>query len=116
MALTDAQRLRSLLGEEIPAGGDASMTLFSDEKIQDMLTAAGGDLALAAISGWQVKAAHYADLVDVAEGNSSRKMSDLHKNALAMVKYYTGGGEDGGGVTPSVGPRNVVIGTISRPR
>lgn len=113
MAITDADRLRSMLGEEIPAGGDAASTMFSAEKIDEMITSAGGDLDLAAVSGWQIKAANYADLVDVAEGNSSRKMSDLHKNALAMVKYYRGDDTASGVGTTS---RNVVIGDIARRR
>lgn len=111
MAITDAARLRSMLGEEIPAGGDASATMFSDEKIDSLMSDAGGDLRQAAMSGWQIKAAQYAELVDVTEGNSSRKMSDLHKNALRMVDFYATGDP-----TPAdgVGGRNVVIGTISR--
>lgn len=112
MALTDAQRLRSLLGEEIPTGGSEADTLFTDEKINDLLTAAGGDADLAAASGWRVKAAHYADLVDVAEGNSSRAMSDLHKNALAMARAF--GGDAAVGVGTASG--HVVIGKIERRR
>lgn len=113
MALTDAQRLRSLLGEEIPSGGSETDTLFSDEQINDLLTAAGGDPDVAVVAGWRIKAAKLADMVDVAEGNSSRALSDLHKNALAMVKFYAGDGGDGG---VAISPRNVVIGTIARRR
>lgn len=113
MAITDNDRLRSMLGEEIPAGGVEGDTLFTNEKVTDLLSSAGGDLDAAAVTGWQIKAAHYADLVDVAEGNSSRKMSDLHKNALAMVKYYRGDDLIAAGVGTG---RNVVIGTIQRRR
>jgi hypothetical protein len=35
---------------------------------------------------WLEKAAVYASLVNVSESGSSRSMSDLHKNALAMSK------------------------------
>lgn len=35
---------------------------------------------------WYEKAAAYASLVSVSESGSSRQMSDLHKNALAMSK------------------------------
>lgn len=111
MALTDGDRLRSLLGEEIPAGGTEADTLFTDEKIEDVLLASGGDLDAAALSGWRIKAAKLSDLVNVTEGNSSRAMSDLHKNALAMVKYYEGGGADG---TPGGVRGRVNIGIISR--
>lgn len=114
MPITDADRLRSMLGEEIPAGGSETDTLFLDVKIADLLQVAGGNLGQAAVAGWQIKAAHYADLVDVTEGNSSRAMSDLHKNALAMVKYYTG---DDPTPADGVGGRgHVVIGDIARRR
>lgn len=38
---------------------------------------------------WRYTAAGYARLVDVTESGSSRKMSDLHKNALTMVAQFT---------------------------
>lgn len=37
---------------------------------------------------WLEKAATYSTLVDVAESGSSRKLSDLHKNALAMAAWW----------------------------
>jgi hypothetical protein len=37
---------------------------------------------------WLEKAAKYASLVNVSESGSSRSMSDLHKNALAMAKGF----------------------------
>lgn len=37
---------------------------------------------------WQAKAASVAHLVDVSEGGSSRKMSDIHKNYLAIAKTF----------------------------
>lgn len=43
--------------------------------------------ALAA-SIWREKAARYASLVSVAESGSSRQLSDMHKNALAMAKSF----------------------------
>ncbi len=38
---------------------------------------------------WREKAAAYADLVSVSESGSSRQLSDLHKNALAMADALT---------------------------
>lgn len=35
---------------------------------------------------WREKAAAYAALVNVSESGTSRSLSDLHKNALAMAK------------------------------
>lgn len=88
MALTDQDRLRGLLGEPIPEGGSASETLFSDLEIQDLLTQAGGNLDRAAYEGWRIIAAHFAQLVDTADGNASRAMSDLHDHAIKMIAMY----------------------------
>ena len=88
MALTDADRLRGLLGEPIPEGGTADETLFSDAEIEDLLTQAADNLDRAAYEGWRVKAAHYAGLVDTNDGNASRAMSDLYDHAAKMVSLY----------------------------
>lgn len=88
MPITDADRLRDLLGEAIPEGGDESDTLFTDEKIDDLLSTANGDVERAAYEGWRVKAAQLSDLVDLTEGNASRAMSDAHAHALDMVKHF----------------------------
>lgn len=48
------------------------------------------DLRAAAADVWTSKAADSAVLVDVSENGSSRKLSDVHKNALAMAKLYRG--------------------------
>lgn len=42
----------------------------------------------AAAQLWRETAAATTELVDVSESGSSRKMGDVHKNALAMAKYY----------------------------
>ena len=88
MALTDVDRLRDLLGEPIPDGGTESDTLFTDERLNDFLQIAGGDLERAAFEGWRAKAAQLAGLVDVTDGNASRKMGELLTNAETMVRYY----------------------------
>lgn len=113
MAFGDVDRLRLILGEPIPADGSEGDTMFTNVQLQDFLSQADADLSKAAVLGWQIKAADYANLVDVAEGNSSRAMSDLHKNALAMVKYYSGDSSTVGVLDSS---RNVVIGDIARRR
>lgn len=88
MAITDADRLRGLLGEEIPEGGDETDTLFTDERITDLLTMTGDNVERAAYEGWRIKAAKLSDLVDITEGNASRAMSDAHAHALDMIKHY----------------------------
>lgn len=88
MALTDVNRLRELLGEPIPEDGTESDTLFTDERLEDLLTVANDDLDRAAFEGWRIKAAHFANLVNVTDGNAVRQMSDLLDHADKMVKYY----------------------------
>lgn len=85
MAISDGDRLRGLIGEKIPDGGVAADTNFSDAEIDDLLAQAGSDIDRAAVEAWRIKAAMYANLVNVTEGNASRQMSDLHKHALLMV-------------------------------
>ncbi len=89
MPLTDADRLRQLLGEVVPAGGNDADTMFSDGVITDLLSQAAGNANLSALNGWRIKMAEYANLVDTAEGSAKRAMSDLHKHAKDMVEYYS---------------------------
>jgi hypothetical protein len=86
--LTDLDRLRGMLSERIPEGGDETDTLFTSEQIQDYLDRAGGGLEKAAYFGWRDKAAEYTNLANVSEGNSARNFSDLADNAQAMVDVY----------------------------
>lgn len=90
MPMTDSDRLRSLLGETIPADGSEEDTLFSTAQIFDMIDRAGGDVEQAAYEGWRYKMAHYANLVNTAEGSSRRDMSDLHDHARHMVEHFGG--------------------------
>lgn len=108
--MADADVLRDKIGEAIPAGGSDSDTLFTDVKIDSLLAAAGGDIRIAAVAAWEIKAAHYGELVDVVEGHSTRKMSQLAQNALKMVEYYSSD-------PAQTGTRgHVVIGDIARKR
>lgn len=91
---TDAERVRELIGESIPQGGTAADTMFTDAQILDWL-ATEATVKSAAVHGWRLKAAEYAELVDTAEGTSKRSMSDLHKNALAMAAALDGSDDDG---------------------
>ena len=94
---TPDERVRRLLGEVIPPDGSDADTMFTDDRIEDLLLEANNDIDQAALAGWREKAAGLAVLVDTAEGTSKRAMSDLHKNALAMVTAF--GGEAGGGTS-----------------
>lgn len=88
MTADEITRLRNLVGEKIPDNGTDADTIFSDEEIEE-LAAQTTDLNGAAREGWRVKAARYADMVDISEAGESAKLSDLHKNALKMVEFFT---------------------------
>lgn len=87
-------RLRRLTGEtqDKENYSDADLDLFINE--------AGGDLNAAAAAIWREKAGMHADLVDTSEAGSSRKNSDLFKNATAQAQYFEG---LAGGTTVAVG-------------
>jgi len=84
----EIKELRKLLGEEVPDGGDASDTLFTDVELAKYIDEAP-DMDRAALEGWRRKAAHFSNLVDVTDGNSTRAMSDLMGHAMDMIKMYT---------------------------
>lgn len=88
-AVTD--RVRELLGEEIPLNGSDTDTLFLDHQIEQLILDFPESTDAAVAEGWRIKAAKLASLVDTQEGTSKRAMSDLAKNALEMVKVYSGG-------------------------
>lgn len=102
MPLTSSEKLRQLLGEQVPEGGAEADTLFTDEEIEDLLEGvADGDkdaMERAVYQGWRVKAAKLSNLVDTTEGNVQRKFSQLLKNAQDMIKLYgrTSGGNTEG--------------------
>lgn len=72
--------LRSMIGEPDP-----------DSYTDDVLSAridASRDLNELAAEIWREKAAAVAGLVDVTEGNSTRSLGNLYKQALAMAAQY----------------------------
>ncbi len=64
--------------------------MFTDEEIQDLLEKGNQDPNAAAYFGWMEKAANYASLVNVNEGNAARELSDLHRQAMRMADRYVG--------------------------
>lgn len=58
---------------------------YTDEVLGLRLDAHTGTLNQLAAILWREKAAKYAGLIDIKEGNSDRKLSQLHKQALAMA-------------------------------
>ena len=87
---TTADHTRALLGEAIPTGGDETDTMFTDAEIEDFLEQGYDSAFAAAYYGWMEKAANYAALVNVNEGNAAREMSDLHRQAMRMADRYVG--------------------------
>lgn len=83
---TSLDLLRLYIDDVMPTDGTDPM--FSDDELQKVLDDANGNPERAAIEAWRWKAAKYAALVDVTEGNASRAMSDLQDHALAMVNHF----------------------------
>lgn len=88
MSPLDQVRLNA--GETIPAGGSDSDTNFTDDQIDDLLAQNNNLINRTTAAVWRAKAAIFAGLVDVQEGNSSRKMSQAYEAALAQAKYWAG--------------------------
>jgi hypothetical protein len=61
---------------------------FTDEEIDEMLTASDGDLRAAAATYWYGRSTEFSQMVDITEAGSTRKNSDLFKNALALAKQF----------------------------
>jgi hypothetical protein len=71
--------VRDLIGEPDDSNG------WSDERIGTIIDGSTS-LRLAASDIWGVKASKFTKMVDITESGSSRKMSQLFSNALAMQK------------------------------
>lgn len=67
---------------------------LSHNEIEDAYAEAGTFRGAAALL-WRKTAAKYANLVDVQEGSSSRKLSQLYQHALAMAAQFDTAGTDG---------------------
>ena len=83
-------RLRLLIGEPTDE-------TYTDEVLDTRLDTAD-DTNKAAYEIWVEKAAAAAELVDISEGGSSRKMGDIYEQALSMAKHF--GSQVSGGVEP----------------
>lgn len=79
----DIARLRRLIGEP------NDVEPWSDAVLSDIIDGVP-DLDSAALEVWEAKASAAASFVDTTESGSSRKMSQLHEQALKMVAYYRG--------------------------
>lgn len=84
-------RLRLLIAER-------SSEVYTDEDLDTRLATADDDPNKVAYEIWTEKAAAAAELVDISEGGSSRKMGDVYEQALSMARHF--GGQVSGGVEP----------------
>jgi hypothetical protein len=74
--------LRQLIGD------DTEPYTFQDATLDAWLVEAEGNVRKAASNFWYMKATKHAESVDITEAGSSRKNSDLFKNAFALAKQY----------------------------
>lgn len=88
MATEAEERLRLLLGEQIPDGGSEGDTFFTDAQITLMLANNSADLNLSALEGWTMKMARYARNIDISEAGAERKLSQKYRQAREMAKYF----------------------------
>lgn len=94
MPSSEIDYLRLLLAEpNAPTGtppipGQAvAGSLFNDDALS-VLIERTAMLSRAAEIGWKVKASYFQTLIDVDESGSSRKLSQMFNNALAMAQQY----------------------------
>jgi hypothetical protein len=96
VAFTEDQLLRALLGEDIPAGGSETDTLFADAEISELVSV-WGSAESAKARGWEIKAARLSHLVDITEGSTNRSMSKAFDHALKMAQSLSKGEIGGAG-------------------
>jgi hypothetical protein len=85
--LHDRVYLRSILDESIPTGGTEVDTLFTNAQLDDILSR-WPSINYAAAVGWAIKAGKVADLIDIDESGSKRRLSQKHTSALRMADFY----------------------------
>lgn len=61
---------------------------YSDEVLDQYLIDNDGNLNKSASQVWYAKASQLSTQVDISEAGSSRKNSDLFKNAMALAKQF----------------------------
>ena len=83
----EVAELRRLINEPTDAAP------WTDAVLSARIDANEGTLVSLAATIWREKAASFAGLVDIKEGNSDRKMSQLYKQALEMASSLGGGDE-----------------------
>lgn len=88
----DILKLRRLVSEP-------DTDTYSDEELNSRLDE-DGDINITAGTIWREKASTYAELVDISEAGSSRKNSQLYKNALEMAASFDKASAEDSGTAP----------------
>lgn len=76
---------RAVIREEADLA--ANDPFYTDDYLDDLMLEEGTIRAVV-YRIWRRQAARYSKLVDTTESGSSRRMSQLHANALKMVDFY----------------------------
>lgn len=67
---------------------EPDQTTYIDADLSSRIDDAGGDINAVASDIWEDKASQYSEMVDISEAGSSRKNSQLMKNALEQAAHY----------------------------
>lgn len=67
---------------------EATQATYTDLVLSARIDAASGNLNTVAGAVWTEKAATYSGLIDIQEGNSNRKLSQLQGQALKMAASF----------------------------
>jgi len=81
-------RLRLLLGERIPVGGDETSTRFSDAEITNAYLFNAQDINKTMAELWLAKAGMWAELFDISESGTQRQFSQMQRAAIGQAKVY----------------------------
>lgn len=85
----DVQTVRRL--SNIPSPAEP----YTDQFLSDLIDGQGIFGAISTL--WEEKAAQFVLAVDTTESGSSRKLSQLRENALAMAAHYRARADSAGG-------------------
>lgn len=68
--------------------GRIGVTALTDDEIYEIYETYGKNVDCAAAEIWNRKAANAGDLMDIKEGSSDRKLSQLAAQAQGQAKYF----------------------------
>lgn len=94
-------RLRRYIAEPVDS------VIYTNQVLSDMYDLNAGDVNVTAADVWSEKAGKAALLVDISEGASSRKNSQVMSNALKQAAHYSGSSSDATGSGRSVKTRAI---------